>query len=56
VGPEGSAFGGPWPPATPQRGVMRCEEWRSWTTIEDLERTAGELLYARVWALEAPAW
>ena len=26
-----------------RRSVMRCEEWRSWTTSEDLERAAGEL-------------
>jgi len=27
---------------------VSTEEWRSWTTSEDLERAAGELLYARV--------
>ncbi len=27
--------------------AAHTEEWRSWTTSEDLERTAGELLYAR---------
>jgi hypothetical protein len=35
--------------------AAHTEEWRSWTTAEDLERTAGELLYARVWNVQVPA-
>jgi hypothetical protein len=35
--------------------AAHTEEWRSWTTSEDLERTAGELLYARVWNVQRPA-
>jgi Domain of unknown function (DUF932) len=35
--------------------AAHTEEWRSWTTTEDLERTAGELLYARVWNVGLPA-
>ncbi len=34
--------------------AAHTEEWRSWTTAEDLERTAGELLYARVWNVQQP--
>jgi hypothetical protein len=34
--------------------AAHTEEWRSWTTAEELERTAGELLYARVWRVERP--
>jgi hypothetical protein len=30
-------------------------EWCSWTTTEELERAAGELLYARVWNVQRPA-
>jgi hypothetical protein len=35
--------------------AAHTEEWRSWQTTEELERTAGELLYARVWNVQAPA-
>jgi hypothetical protein len=35
--------------------AAHTEEWRSWTTSEDLERAAGELLYARVWNVQRPA-
>jgi hypothetical protein len=35
--------------------AAHTEEWRSWTTAEDLERSAGELLYARVWNVQRPA-
>jgi hypothetical protein len=34
--------------------AAHTEEWRSWTTSEDLERAAGELLYARVWNVQRP--
>jgi len=34
--------------------AAHTEEWRSWTTSEELERTAGELLYARVWNVQMP--
>jgi hypothetical protein len=34
--------------------AAHIEEWRSWTTSEDLERAAGELLYARVWNVQMP--
>ena len=35
--------------------AAHTEEWRSWTTSEELERAAGELLYARVWNVQRPA-
>ena len=35
--------------------AAHTEEWRSWMTSEDLERAAGELLYARVWNVQVPA-
>jgi len=31
--------------------AAHTEEWRSWTTSEDLERAAGELLYRRPLAM-----
>ncbi len=34
--------------------AAHTEEWRSWTTSEDLERAGGELLYARVWNVQMP--
>jgi len=34
--------------------AAHTEDWRSWTTSEDLERAAGELLYARVWNVQMP--
>jgi len=34
--------------------AAHTEEWRSWTTSEELERAAGELLYARVWNVQMP--
>src|SRR5258708_2171089 len=34
--------------------AAHTEEWKSWTTSEDLERAAGELLYARVWNVQIP--
>jgi hypothetical protein len=34
--------------------AAHTEEWRTWTTAEDLERAAGELLYARVWNVQLP--
>jgi hypothetical protein len=34
--------------------AAHTEEWRSWTTSEDLERAAGELLYAKVWNVQMP--
>ena len=30
------------------------EPWRDWTTTEDLERAAGELLFAKVWNVQLP--
>jgi hypothetical protein len=35
--------------------ITRCahsEEWRSWEDAEELESTAGELLYQPVWNLD----
>jgi len=34
--------------------AAHTEAWRSWTTSEDLERAAGEPLYARVWNAQMP--
>ena len=34
--------------------AAHTEEWRSWSTSEDLERAAGELLYARGWNVQLP--
>jgi len=34
--------------------AAHTEEWRSWQTSEELERAAGELLYARVWNVQVP--
>ncbi len=34
--------------------AANTEEWRSWSTSEDLERAAGELLYAKVWNVQMP--
>jgi hypothetical protein len=35
--------------------AAHTEERRSWTTAEDLERAAGQLLDARVWNVQRPA-
>jgi hypothetical protein len=35
--------------------AAHTEACQSWTTCEDLERAAGELLYARVWNVQLPA-
>jgi hypothetical protein len=38
--------------------ITRCaheEEWQRWSDVEDLESTAGELLFARTWNCVPPA-
>jgi len=32
--------------------AAHTEEWKSWTTSEELERSAGDLLYARAWNVQ----
>lgn len=34
--------------------VAHTESWSRWTDVEDLERTGGELLYAKVWNVAIP--
>lgn len=34
--------------------VAHTNEWGRWTDVEDLERTGGELLYAKVWDVQIP--